>query len=93
MTRFSPGERVRIRDDFPPGHIRTPVYLRGKKGTIDRYYGEFNNAETEAYGLRGPKKSVYKVRFAAAELWTDYTGPDKDVVEADTFEHWLEKIA
>jgi nitrile hydratase len=93
VTRFSPGERVRIREDFPPGHIRTPVYLRGKTGTIDRYYGEFNNAEAAAYGLRSPQKAVYKVRFTATELWTDYAGRDKDVVEADIYEHWLEKLA
>jgi nitrile hydratase len=62
-------------------------------GTIDRYYGEFTNAETAAYGLRGPTKAVYKVRFEATELWADYAGPDKDLVEADIYEHWLEKIA
>jgi hypothetical protein len=93
VTRFSPGERVRIRADFPPGHIRTPVYLRGKTGTVERCYGDFTNAETAAYGLPGPKKSVYKVRFAARELWTDYAGPHKDAIEADIYEHWLEKVA
>ena len=34
MTRFTQGEAVRIREDFPPGHIRTPVYLRGKQGAF-----------------------------------------------------------
>jgi hypothetical protein len=93
MTRFATGERVRIRDDYPPGHIRTPVYLRGREGEIERYFGEFDNAEVVSCGLRGPKKPVYKVRFRAVDLWPDYAGPTRDVVEADLYEHWLEKIA
>ena len=93
MTRFSPGEQVRVRDDYPPGHIRTPVYLRGKTGEVDRYFGEFANAEIAAYGLPGPKKGVYKVRFRAIDLWPDYAGANRDVIEADIYEHWLEKTA
>jgi nitrile hydratase subunit beta len=93
MTRFAIGERVRVRDDYPPGHIRTPVYLRGKDGAIARYFGEFGNAEALAYGLKAPKKPVYKVRFRAAELWPDYKGAARDEIEADLYEHWLEKIA
>ena len=93
MTRFSPGEHVRVREDYPPGHIRTPVYLRGKTGEIDRYFGEFANAEIAAYGLPGPPKGIYKVRFRAVDLWEDYTGPVHDVIEADIYEHWLEKTS
>ena len=93
MTRFAPGERVRVREDFPPGHIRTPVYLRGHEGEVDRCFGEFDNAELVAYGLKGPKKAVYKVRFRAVDLWPDYNGPARDVIEADIYEHWLEKTA
>lgn len=92
MTKFIPGEAVRIRDDYPPGHIRTPTYLRGKQGVVERYFGEFTNAEVAAYGLDGPKKSVYKVRFCALDLWADYAGPAHDVIEADLYEHWLEKL-
>jgi nitrile hydratase len=84
---------VRIRDDFPAGHIRTPVYLRGKTGIVDRFHGEFINAETAAYGLPGPRKARYKVSFRSDEIWSDYAGPKSDVVEADLYEHWLEKIA
>ena len=34
--RFATGDVVLVRDDYPPGHIRTPVYVRGKRGTITR---------------------------------------------------------
>ncbi len=93
MSKFVPGESVRIRDDYPPGHIRTPVYLRGKRGVVTRYFGDFANAEVEAYGRRGPRKGVYGVLFCAGDLWGDYKGPAHDVVEADLYEHWLEKLA
>ena len=28
--RFRPGDRVRVKEDFVPGHIRMPGYIRGK---------------------------------------------------------------
>lgn len=93
MTVFVVGEQIRVREDFPPGHVRTPVYLRGKPGEVACFFGEFDNAELVAYGLRGPRKGVYKVRFRAVDLWPDYAGPPLDVIEADLYEHWLEKRA
>ena len=48
MTRFSEGDRVRVREDFPPGHIRTPIYLRGRQGIVERYFGTFGNPEVLA---------------------------------------------
>jgi nitrile hydratase len=38
---LSPGDRVRVREDFPLGHIRTPVYVRGKEGVVTRVFGSF----------------------------------------------------
>jgi hypothetical protein len=93
MTSFAPGDRVRVRDDYPPGHVRTPVYMRGHIGTVKRCFGEFGDPEVLAYGLKGPRKRVYKVSFPAAELWPDYKGAPHDVIEADLSEHWLEKLA
>lgn len=90
---MQPGDRVRVRDDYPPGHVRTPVYMRGHTGVIERCFGAFGDAEVLAYNLVGPRRLVYKVRFEARELWPDYSGAPHDVIEADIAEHWLEKIA
>ena len=92
MSRLSPGALVRVREDYPPGHIRTPGYLRGKQGVVERYFGAFENPERLAYNLTGPKKDLYKVRFRAADLWPDYQGSPKDVIEADIYDHWLETM-
>jgi nitrile hydratase len=92
MSRLSPGAVVRVREDYPPGHIRTPVYLRGKQGVVERYFGAFGNPETLAFNLPGPKKDLYKVRFRAMDLWPDYQGSPKDMIEADIYDHWLETM-
>lgn len=89
--KFAPEQRVRIRADFPPGHLRTPFYCRGKTGTIERVLTAFVNPEEEGYGrVDGPKKVLYRVRFAMRELWPEYAGPPEDKVEIEIFEHWIE---
>jgi nitrile hydratase len=89
---FKPGQRVRVRDEYPPGHFRTPFYIRGKVGHVTRTLGEFKNPERLALGLDGlPKKVLYEVRFTQAEIWPNYNGPVHDSVDIDIYEHWLEK--
>lgn len=90
---LQPGDIVRVRDDYPPGHIRTPVYVRGKVGHISRRFGMFGNPELLAYRLDGPKQELYEVRFRQCDLWTDYKGPEQDTINLDLYRHWLEKIS
>ena len=32
--RFVPGDRVRVKEEFVPGHTRMPAYIRGKTGVV-----------------------------------------------------------
>jgi nitrile hydratase len=89
-NRFTVGERVRVRAMFGPGHVRTPFYIRGKTGVIERILDAFTNPELAAYGHDGPKQRLYRVRFAQKEVWSDYTGPVADTVDVEIYEHWLE---
>jgi nitrile hydratase len=90
-ARFKPGEAVRVREAYPPGHIRTPWYIRGKAGQIERICGSFANPEELAFGRNGlPAQPLYRVRFAQREVWPDYTGPAADTVDIEIYEHWLE---
>lgn len=92
--RFEVGDRVMVKRAFPPGHRRTPVYIRGKTGVIERVCGAFPNPEELAYGFDGePKKVLYRVRFMQKHVWPDYPGPQRDVIEMEIFEHWLERAA
>lgn len=89
--RFKVGDRVRIKQSYPPGHRRTPAYIRGKTGEIERICGAFPNPEELAYQFDGePKRVLYRVRFKQKEVWPDYKGADRDVIEMEIFEHWLE---
>lgn len=90
--KFAAGERVSVRDDYPPGHIRTPVYVRGKNGVIVKCHGAFKNPERLAIGKDGlPKKVLYQVRFKQTDVWPDYEGPSTDSLLLDIYEHWLDK--
>ncbi|HET6468803.1 MAG TPA: SH3-like domain-containing protein [Geminicoccaceae bacterium] len=90
-ARFAPGDAVCVKALFPPGHVRTPAFARGRRGVVARLLGAFENPEALAYGRRGlPPVPLYRVRFRQAELWPDYAGPAEDTLVADIFEHWLE---
>ena len=89
--RFHIGDRVKVREAYPIGHVRTPDYVRGKHGVIERVCGVFRNPEELAYARTGlPAQSLYRVRFLQSELWTDYSGPAIDVVEVEIYQHWLD---
>lgn len=91
LPRFKTGERVRVMKAYPPGHIRTPYYIRGCSGTIERLCGSFPNPEELAQLRDGlPAKPLYRVRFLQKEVWPDYLGNAVDVVEVEIFQHWLD---
>ena len=77
---------------FPPGHVRTPFYLRGKTGEIERELGYFKNPEELAYGLNANKQKLYRVRFSMSEIWGEACETSNDTVDAEIYEHWLEKV-
>ena len=88
---FAPGDRVRVREEHKPGHIRTPNYVKGKPGVVAARLGEFGNPEDLAYGGDGlPEKPLYKVEFAQTDLWKNYAGSPDDTLYVDIYEHWLE---
>ena len=92
-ARFDAGQGVRVRKAAPPGHIRTPFYIRGHAGTIERLCGSFPNPEELAQMRSGlPAQPLYRVRFRQKDVWPDYAGSAEDVLEIEIFQHWLEKI-
>lgn len=90
---FKPGDRVTVKFDDRPGHLRTPWYIRGKTGCIERVYGDFLNPELLAFGRDGlPKKTLYLVAFDHSDVFGKSTAT-KDKVLVDIYEHWLEPTA
>ena len=90
--RYGHGQRVRVSARPHEGHHRTPGYLKGKIGSVERVHASFTNPETRAYGRDGlPEEPLYLVGFAQNDVWPDYRGPADDRIYVDVFEHWLEE--
>ncbi|HEX2228392.1 MAG TPA: SH3-like domain-containing protein, partial [Candidatus Binatia bacterium] len=53
QSKFKRGERVKVRFEDRPGHIRTPWYIRGKTGWVEQIHGEFLNPESLGHGGNG----------------------------------------
>ncbi len=80
---------MRVATHMPPGHVRTPAYLRGKVGWVERTLGPFPNPEELAYGVTAAKLRLMRVRFTMAEVWgPDAEHPD-DTIDAEIYAHWL----
>ncbi len=89
---FAPGTVVRVKRDFPEMrgrcHIRTPHYLRGLDGVVERPLGAFPNPEDLAFGRPAAPVPLYHVRFEQPALFGEGRGGDTLLVEI--FEHWLD---
>lgn len=82
---------MRVRAEDRPGHIRTPFYIRGKTGWVERVHGEFLNPESLGHGGDGlPKRPLYLVAFDQSEVWDRYQSSPRDKLYVDIYEHWLE---
>ena len=96
MRQFDEGSMVRVKSYFPPSppaHCRTPFYIRGCVGKIERVCGVFDNPEELAFGRVGvDKKTLYRVRFFQHDVWPDYKGSRTDKIDIELYDFWLEKI-
>ena len=85
MTQY-----VRVKPMMPPGHVRTPMYLRGKIGVIERSLGAFPKPEDLAYGNTAQALPLHRVRFTMAQVWGADAEAPNDTLDAEIYEHWLE---
>ena len=87
---LEPGLPVAVKDEWPeaqgPVHVRTPHYVRGKRGTVLRHLGNFPDPGDIAFERPPALRSLYHVAFLPGDLWPDGTG-DELVVEI--YDHWL----
>lgn len=87
---FAVGDRVAVREAWPPGHIRTPAYIRGRVGAVVTVLGHYPNPEELAFGRSGqPAPLLLRVRFRQVDLWPDYTGAPGDTLDVEIYDHWL----
>lgn len=94
VGRFAPGDVVTVLDLGKGGHIRTPRYIRHKRGEVVQFCGHFLNPEDLSRGhTAGPVVPLYRVRFRMGELWPEYSRNTEDALFIEIYDHWLAPAA
>jgi nitrile hydratase len=88
--RFRPGDRVRVRADSVPGHVRMPAYVRGKVGVVVSESPAYPFPDAHAHGVPAEDEPTYDVRFRSEDLWPD--AADSALVHVGVFQSYLETI-
>lgn len=88
--RFSPGDRVRVRLDHVPGHIRLPGYIRGKEGVVVSESPAYPFPDAHAHGVEAEDEPTYDVRFRSEDLWPSSAEPA--LVHVGVFQSYLEPV-
>jgi len=88
-ARFAVGNRVRAKMIHPPTHTRSPHYIRGHVGTIERVLGCHVFPDSNATGAGEDPQWLYTVSFDGAELWGKDSDPALEV-SVDAWEPYLE---
>eukprot|EP00127_Corallochytrium_limacisporum_P001768 Clim_evm3s79 gene=Clim_evmTU3s79 len=95
--KFKVGDEVMVRqEDFRTRwrvpHVRTPGYIFGCPGVIERYCGEWNDPQAEWFGVEG-KMPMYRVRFVMKEVWTPPGIKNErnadDTIDVEIYQNWL----
>lgn len=85
---FKAGERVRVRDDYVPGHVRMPGYIRGRTGTVVGESPAYPFPDAHAHALESQDEPTYDVRFRSQDLWPN--SADAALVHVGVFQSYLE---
>jgi len=88
--RFQPGDRVRVRDDYVPGHVRMPGYIRGKTGVVVSESPAYPFPDARAHAIESQDEPTYDVRFRSDELWPH--SADAALVHVGVFQSYLERV-
>ena len=81
-SKFKVGDPVIVAPQNPTGNLRTPRYIRGKRGVIGAVHGRLEHPRDH----RGIYQALYTVRFDLSEVSTCH---DQDSVWVDVHEEWL----
>ena len=89
--QFKPGDRVRVKTDHVPGHVRMPGYIRGKTGVVVSESPAYPFPDAHAHGVKADDEPTYDVRFTTEELWPNSADPA--FVHVGVFQSYLERVA
>ena len=89
--RFSTGDRVRVKSDCVPGHVRVPAYVRGKVGVVVSESPPYPFPDARAHGVDSEDEPTYDVGFRSEDLWPN--AADSALVHVGVFQSYLERMA
>ena len=89
--RFQAGDRVRVRSDYVPGHMRMPGYIRGKTGVVVSESPAYPFPDAHAHGVKAEDEPTFDVRFRSEDLWPNST--DAALVHVAVFQSYLERVS
>jgi nitrile hydratase subunit beta len=87
--RFKAGDRVRVRLDSVPGHMRMPGYIRGKEGVVVGESPAYPFPDAHAHGVPSEDEPTYDVRFRSEDLWPGSAEPA--LVHVGVFQSYLQR--
>jgi nitrile hydratase beta subunit len=87
---YKPGERVRVKTDHVPGHIRMPAYIRGKAGVVVSESPAYPFPDAHGHGMAAEDEPTYDVRFRSEDLWG--SSADPALVHVAVFQSYLERV-
>lgn len=85
---FVVGQKVRVKNEFVPGHTRMPAYIRNKVGTVVSISPAYPYPDASGHGDTRFTEPTYDVRFAAEDLWPD--GCESADVHVGVFQSYLQ---
>ena len=83
------GDRVRVQSEGVPGHIRLPLYIRGKVGVVVSESPPYPFPDAHAHGIEAQDEPTYDVRFRSEDLWPNASDPA--LVYVGVFQSYLER--
>jgi nitrile hydratase beta subunit len=89
LVELKIGDRVTVKTEFVPGHVRMPAYIRGKTGVVVGISPEYPFPDAAAHGLSSGKQRTFDICFRSTDLWTD--GVDDAEVHVGVFHAYLKK--
>jgi nitrile hydratase subunit beta len=89
--RFKAGDRVRVKSDYVPGHIRMPGYIRGKTGVVVSESPPYPFPDAHAHSVQAQDEPTYDVRFRSEDLWPN--SADAALVHVAVFQSYLDRVA
>ncbi|NNM74172.1 nitrile hydratase subunit beta [Enterovirga sp. DB1703] len=87
------GTTVSVIADWPeergPCHLRTPSYVRGRRGRIAAHLGRHPNPEDLAFARPAELRRLYHVSIPLSEIWPGEDHPNESLL-VELYEHWLQ---